>query len=140
MTSELRKQLKTLSNKFYDWLKQSTIENWREQIPDPIDTFCNYDDEAGVELSKLYSEYENDKETTAEIDKYLNIVVEAVNNGTVIEQRGGVREGAGRKLKSKTGKAVTISFSCSPEQKEQIKKDIVQSGMTQSEYIINKLL
>ncbi len=57
MTSELRKQLKTLSNKFYDWLKQSTIENWREQIPDPIDTFCNYDDEAGVELSKLYSEY-----------------------------------------------------------------------------------
>lgn len=54
--------------------------------------------------------------------------------------RGGARKGAGRKTKDVSGKAVTISFSCSPEQKEQIKKDVIQSGMTQSEYILSKLL
>ena len=139
MTSELKKQLKSISNKFYNWLEQATIDNWREPIIDPIDTFCNYDDEAGLELSNLYSEYENDKDTIAEIDKYLKAVIEAVNNGTAIEQRGGVREGAGRKTKNNSGKAVTVSFSCSPKQKEQLQKDVIQSGTTQSEYILSKL-
>lgn len=53
--------------------------------------------------------------------------------------RGGYRPGSGRKQKSEKGKAVTVSFSCSPEQKEQLKKDVADSGMKQSEYIVSKL-
>lgn len=55
------------------------------------------------------------------------------------ETRGGYRPGSGRKQKDESGKAVTVSFSCSPEQKEQLKKDVADSGMKQSEYIISKL-
>lgn len=55
------------------------------------------------------------------------------------ETRGGYRPGSGRKPKDTSGKAVTVSFSCSPEQKEQLKKDVADSGMKQSEYIISKL-
>ena len=51
MTKELKNQLHKISQDFYDWLKQATIDNWREPIDDPIDTFCNYDDEAGAELA-----------------------------------------------------------------------------------------
>lgn len=58
----------------------------------------------------------------------------------ILKSRGGARKGAGRKTKDASGKAVTVSFSCSPEQKEQIKNDVIQSGMTQSEYILSKLL
>lgn len=139
MTEELRKKLNPISNNFYEWLQKATVDNWREPIADPIDTFCNYDDGAGAELARLYSEYENDEETLKEIDSYLNQVVEAVNNGTVVERRGGVREGSGRKKKSESGKAVTVSFSCSPEQKERLKEDVAESGMGQSEYILKKL-
>ena len=57
----------------------------------------------------------------------------------VKKQHGGAREGAGRKTKDNSGKAVTVSFSCSPEQKEQLQKDVIQSGKTQSEYILSKL-
>ena len=53
--------------------------------------------------------------------------------------RGGYRPGSGRKQKDESGKAVTVSFSCSPEQKVQLKKDIADSGMKQSEYILDKL-
>jgi hypothetical protein len=55
------------------------------------------------------------------------------------ETRGGYRPGSGRKPKDASGKAVTVSFSCSPEQKEQLKKDVADSGMKQSEYILDKL-
>ena len=55
------------------------------------------------------------------------------------ESRGGYRPGSGRKKKSKSGKAVTVSFSCSPEQKERLKEDVAESGMGQSEYILKKL-
>jgi hypothetical protein len=40
---------------------------------------------------------------------------------------------------SSSGKAVTVSFSCSPEQKEQLQKDVAESGVRQSEYILSKL-
>lgn len=56
-----------------------------------------------------------------------------------VEKRGGYRPGSGRKQKDESGKAVTVSFSCSPEQKEQLKKDVADSGMKQSEYIVSKL-
>lgn len=52
---------------------------------------------------------------------------------------GGAREGAGRKPKNKSGKAVTVSFCCSPEQKEHLKEDVKKSGLNQSEYICKKL-
>lgn len=139
MTKELKNQLHKISQDFYDWLKQATIDNWREPVDDPIDTFCNYDNEAGAELASLYEEYENDEVTLREIDGYLGRVVEAVNNGTTVEHRGGVRENAGRKTKDASGKAVTVSFCCSPEQKEQLQKDVSKSGMKQSEYICGKL-
>lgn len=139
MTKELKDQLHDISQKFYTWLQKMTIDNWREPIEEPIDTFCNYDNEAGAELARIYSEYENDEETKAEIDRYMNQVVEAVNNGTVVENRGGAREGAGRKQKDKSGKAVTVSFCCSPEQKEKLQRDVAESGMKQSEYILSKL-
>ena len=139
MTKELKNQLHKISQDFYEWLQKMTIDNWREPIEEPIDTFCNYDNEAGAELARIYSEYENDEETKTEIDRYMNQVVEAVNNGTVVENRGGAREGAGRKQKDKSGKAVTVSFCCSPEQKEKLQRDVAESGMKQSEYILSKL-
>ena len=55
------------------------------------------------------------------------------------EKRGGYRPNSGRKKKSDGGKAVTVSFSCSPEQKEQLQKAVKESGMKQSEYILSRL-
>ena len=52
---------------------------------------------------------------------------------------GGKRTNAGRKQKDISKKAVTVSFCCTPEQKEQLQKDVTDSGMKQSEYIISKL-
>lgn len=69
----------------------------------------------------------------------IQTVTEAVNNGTVVENRGGARKNAGRKKKDKSGKAVTVSFCCSPEQKEQLQKAVAESGIKQSEYILSKL-
>ena len=53
---------------------------------------------------------------------------------------GGYRQNSGRKPKAEKEKAVTVSFCCSPEQKAQIQKDVKESGMKQSEYILSKLL
>ena len=139
MTKELKKQLHEISQAFYDWLSKMTVENWREPIEEPIDTFCNYDDEAGAELARIYAEYEDDPKTLNEIDLYLNQVVEAVNNGVALETRGGAREGAGRKPKPETDKAVTVSFCCTPEQKESLQEAVKASGLTQSAYITNRL-
>ncbi|MBO7638127.1 MAG: hypothetical protein J6S91_04035 [Treponema sp.] len=55
------------------------------------------------------------------------------------ETRGGSRPGSGRKKKDKSGKAVTVSFCCSPEQKEKLKTAVEESGLKQSEYILDKL-
>ncbi len=55
------------------------------------------------------------------------------------ETRGGYRPNAGRKTKDASGKAVTVSFCCSPEQKEKLQRDVAESGMKQSEYILSKL-
>lgn len=56
-----------------------------------------------------------------------------------LKHRGGYRPGSGRKKKDESGKAVSVSFCCSPEQKEQLQKDVAESGMKQSEYIVSKL-
>lgn len=55
------------------------------------------------------------------------------------DARGGVRENAGRKTKDESGKAVTVSFSCSPGQKEKLQEQVKKSGLKQSEYILSKL-
>lgn len=55
------------------------------------------------------------------------------------ETRGGKRPNAGRKQKDMSGKAVTVSFCCSPEQKERLQSDVAESGMKQSEYILSRL-
>ena len=56
-----------------------------------------------------------------------------------IKTRGGYRPGSGRKKKDVSGKAVTISFCCSPEQKDRLNADVEGSGLSRSEYICNKL-
>lgn len=54
-------------------------------------------------------------------------------------KHGGAREGAGRKRKNESGKAVTVAFSLSPEQREALRKAVAESGMSQSDYILSKL-
>ena len=56
-----------------------------------------------------------------------------------IETWGGKRPNAGRKPKEAGKKVVTVSFCCTPEQKEQLQKDVTESGLKQSEYILHKL-
>lgn len=56
-----------------------------------------------------------------------------------IENRGGKRPNAGRKPKDDSGKAVTVSFCCSPEQQKKLQKAVKDSGLKQSEYICSKL-
>ena len=55
------------------------------------------------------------------------------------ENRGGARKNAGRKPKLEQGKAVTVSFCCTPEQKESLKEAVKASGLTQSAYIASRL-
>lgn len=55
------------------------------------------------------------------------------------ENRGGARKNAGRKQKEDGAKAVTVSFCCTPEQKESLKEAIKASGLTQSAYIASRL-
>lgn len=50
---------------------------------------------------------------------------------------GGKRPNAGRKPKE--NKAVTVSFCCTPEQKELLQKAVKASGLKQSVYIVKKL-
>ena len=55
------------------------------------------------------------------------------------ENRGGARKNAGRKPKPEQGKAVTVSFCCTPEQKEKLDKAVQDSGLSRSEYLVKKL-
>ena len=59
--------------------------------------------------------------------------------GNKTETWGGKRPNAGRKPKEENKKAVTVSFCCTPEQKKQLQKDVADSGLKQSEYILSKL-
>ena len=52
---------------------------------------------------------------------------------------GGYRPNSGRKAKAESEKAVTVSFCCTPEQKELLQKAVKESGLKQSEYIVKKL-
>lgn len=55
------------------------------------------------------------------------------------EKRGGARKNAGRKPKPEQGKAVTVSFCCTSEQKESLQEAVKASGLTQSAYIASRL-
>jgi len=55
------------------------------------------------------------------------------------ENRGGARKNVGRKQKEDGAKAVTVSFCCTPEQKEKLDKAVQDSGLTQSAYIASCL-
>lgn len=55
------------------------------------------------------------------------------------ENRGGARKNAGRKQKEDGAKAVTVSFCCTPEQKEKLDKAVQDSGLSRSEYLVKKL-
>lgn len=55
------------------------------------------------------------------------------------ENRGGARKNAGRKQKEDGAKAVTVSFCCTPEQKEKLDKVVQDSGLSRSEYLVKKL-
>lgn len=55
------------------------------------------------------------------------------------ENRGGARKNAGRKQKEDGAKAVTVSFCCTPEQKEKLDKAVQDSGLSRSEYLAKKL-
>lgn len=55
------------------------------------------------------------------------------------ENMGGKRHGSGRKQKDESGKAVTVSFSCSPEQREKLRVAVKKSGKNQSEYILSRI-
>lgn len=52
--------------------------------------------------------------------------------------RGGSRPGAGRKRKD--NKAVTVSFTCSPDERSRLEADVLRSGLTRSEYIRRRVL
>lgn len=60
-------------------------------------------------------------------------------NGEKMERRGGARENAGRKVKDNSGKAVTVSFCCSPAERAQLEDDTAASGMSRSDYIRMRL-
>ncbi len=138
MTKELEAKLNPISNAFYTWLQKATIDNWRKTIEEPIDTFVNSDNEAAQELTELYNEYENNQDTLEEIDRYLNQVVESVNNST-LSTWGGAREGAGRKRQGEEARRSTISFVCTESEKEDLKAQAKAAGLSQSQYICQKL-
>lgn len=53
--------------------------------------------------------------------------------------RGGARLNAGRKPKTTGSKVVTVSFCCTPEQKEKIAAAAAAAGLNKSDYILSKL-
>ena len=63
------------------------------------------------------------------------------NWGGIRENSGGTRAGAGRPVGSGTGrKYKTFSFSCSPEEYEQIKAKIEASGLTPPHFFVKMCL
>lgn len=72
----------------------------------------------------------------------IGMSAEAVEDALSVleDRRGGARDNSGRKQKSDAGKAVTVSFSCSPEQKEALQSLVSESGLSQSEFILSKVL
>ena len=53
---------------------------------------------------------------------------------------GGFRENAGRKHKFENDSVVTMSFTCSSKQRDEIRKLVKESGLKLSDWIITKLL
>lgn len=137
----MEKILKNIGQSFYSWLEKSTVENWRQEIADPIDTFCHYGGQAGKDLSMLYKQYENDEKTVEYIDNFLNKIVEDVNSSTVSYTHGGYRPGAGRKTSYSSGKRKKfITVAATAEQAQKIKDNAKVKGKTVSSYLLELAL
>lgn len=52
------------------------------------------------------------------------------------ENRGGKREGAGRRPRQKEAARTTLSFVCTPEEKNMIDKLTEKSGSSRSQFIL----
>ena len=52
------------------------------------------------------------------------------------ENRGGKREGAGRKPRQKEAARTTLSFVCTPEEKKMIDRLTENSGLSRSQFIL----
>lgn len=52
------------------------------------------------------------------------------------ENRGGKREGAGRKPRQKEAARTTLSFVCTPEEKKLIDKLTKNCGLSRSQFIL----
>lgn len=52
------------------------------------------------------------------------------------ENRGGKREGAGRKPRQKEAARTTLSFVCTPEEKKMVDRLTKNSGLSRSQFII----
>ena len=55
------------------------------------------------------------------------------------ETRGGARPNAGRKRQGEEAKRTTVSFVCTPSEKEKLKELASLSGLSQSQFICKKL-
>ncbi len=55
------------------------------------------------------------------------------------ETWGGAREGAGRKRQGEEARRSTISFVCTESEKEELKAQAKAAGLSQSQYICQKL-
>ena len=53
--------------------------------------------------------------------------------------RGGARPGAGRKRQGDEARTVTVSFICTPSQKEMLKNLSLKSGLSQSQFICSRI-
>ena len=138
MNEEEKRELHELSNEFYSWLRRKIIENWYQRIPDPVDTFVHYGDEAGERLGQLMQECEGDEQKLKLIDSYFEQVIRSVEDGTL---HGGYRAGAGRPpVPKRKKKSCTMSISVSPEEAEKIKELAKASGKSVSSYLVDRAL
>ena len=53
--------------------------------------------------------------------------------------RGGARPNAGRKRQGEEAKRTTVSFVCTPSEKEKLKELASLSGLSKSQYICKKV-
>lgn len=119
-----REQKEQVENNFKQWIGKAIIHNGRHPLDNPIERYFS---EVGcdVELS--------------EVSESLSAIVEEANRALCVGMRGGARPGAGRKPKDENEKVVVVSFCCTPEQRDALHNSAVESGKSQSEYIVGKL-
>lgn len=95
------------------------------------------EDEAEVLLRDAGYEYDSDMSWEENLERAgaTPATVEAVRSAG----HGGARENSGRKVKDRSGKAVTVSFCCSPAQRAQLDAATKSSGLSRSDYITMRL-